>query len=101
LPSFIFVEADDVGILSEAASADHHVVFADEALPGSADSAGSTVFSVLAWVSSPEKVGHICGNYNTQYYYIKIQFIYFKNHFGMISNVLNNLSFISNLKIFF
>jgi hypothetical protein len=66
-----------------------------------ADSAGSTVFSVLAWVSSPEKVGHICGNYNTQYYYIKIQFIYFKNHFGMISNVLNNLSFISNLKIFF
>ena len=57
--SLVLVEADDVSVLPEASSADVHVVFADEALAGGADSAGSAVLTVFAGVSSPLIVGHV------------------------------------------
>lgn len=52
--SLILVEPNDIGILPEAPPTDHHVVFADEPLPGRAHSAGPAVFSVLAGVGSPQ-----------------------------------------------
>lgn len=79
--SLVLVEADDVGVLAETPSADVHVVFADEALSGSAYSAGSAVFAVLAGVGAPEEVRHTCGKYNIEYYYIKYTpFINIKKH---------------------
>ena len=74
--SLVLVEADDVGVLSEASSADVHVVFADEALTGSADPAGTTVLAISAGMGSPEEVGHACGNYNTEYYLLNFQPIF-------------------------
>jgi hypothetical protein len=56
--SLILEEADDVSILTEAPSADVHVVFADETLTGSADSAGSTILAIGTGMGSPEKVRH-------------------------------------------
>lgn len=76
--SLVFVEADDVGIFTEASSADVHSVFADESLSGSADSAFSTAFAVSTGVCSPEKVGHcFVDNLITNIIY------YFREYFSM------------------
>jgi len=74
--SLVLVEADDVGIVPEASSADVHVIFSDQALAGGADPAGTAVLAVGAGVGAPEQVRHACGNYNTEYYLLNSQSIF-------------------------
>ena len=53
------LEADDLSEVSEAFSAEHKVVFADETDVESASAALTGVLSELAGVASPKGVGHV------------------------------------------
>lgn len=52
------VESDQVTEFSEASSADHHLVFTDDALSGETDSAASRVLTVVSRMGSEKLVGH-------------------------------------------
>lgn len=52
------MEAYELSLLSEASSADHHVVLSDEADLRLANSAAARVLAVVARVGSPKLVRH-------------------------------------------
>ena len=56
--SSVFVEADQIGLLSEASSADHKLILSDETSSGIADSAGAGVLTELSGVRV-KLVGHV------------------------------------------
>ena len=56
--SSVFVEANEVGMLSEASSADHKLVLSDQTVSGVADSASSGVLTELSGVTV-QLVGHL------------------------------------------
>lgn len=61
ISSSCFLESNDFCGLAETFSAEHEVVFADETHLAGAATALTAVLSVFSRVSSPEKVGHLCG----------------------------------------
>ena len=56
--SSVFVETNQVGLLSEASSTDHELILSDETMSGVADSASAGVLSELSGVRV-KLVGHV------------------------------------------